>query len=106
MDTGQTPRSKFRTLNPGYFATGDVGEWTPDGNLKIIDRKKNLVKLKGGEYVALEFMENKYGNSEFVDAIAGEISQPHTCLVAVDRFSVSELQPCEFVWGKARNFSS
>jgi len=60
-------------IGGGFFATGDVGEWTPDGNLKIIDRKKNLVKLKGGEYVALEFMENKYGNSEFVDAIAGGI---------------------------------
>jgi long-subunit acyl-CoA synthetase (AMP-forming) len=73
IGTGQTLNPEFQTLNPGFFATGDVGEWTPDGNLKIIDRKKNLVKLKGGEYVALEFMENKYGNSEFVDAIAGEI---------------------------------
>lgn len=57
----------------GYFATGDVGEWTPDGCLKIVDRKKNLVKLKGGEYVALENMETKFNNSDFVDALAGGI---------------------------------
>ena len=66
-------QTKEAYMPGGYFATGDVGEWTPDGNLKIVDRKKNLVKLKGGEYVALEYMENKFGNSEFVDAIAGGI---------------------------------
>eukprot|EP00965_Chrysotila_dentata_P189802 6173519-Pleurochrysis_carterae.AAC.1 len=40
----------------GFFKTGDIGMLTPSGALKIIDRKKNLVKLKGGEYVALERM--------------------------------------------------
>uniref|UniRef100_A0A7S1EAA8 AMP-dependent synthetase/ligase domain-containing protein n=1 Tax=Hemiselmis andersenii TaxID=464988 RepID=A0A7S1EAA8_HEMAN len=66
-------QTKEAYVKGGYFATGDVGEWTPDGALKIVDRKKNLVKLKGGEYVALEFMEVKFGNSEFVDALAGGI---------------------------------
>eukprot|EP00918_Siedleckia_nematoides_P023790 GHVU01051344.1.p1 GENE.GHVU01051344.1~~GHVU01051344.1.p1 ORF type:complete len:732 (+),score=185.52 GHVU01051344.1:2-2197(+) len=54
-----------------WFATGDVGEWTPDGCLKIVDRKKNLVKLLGGEYVPVEHMECKYANSLYVDALAG-----------------------------------
>ena len=40
-----------------YFATGDIGEILPSGNLKIIDRKKDLVKLQTGEYVSLNKVE-------------------------------------------------
>lgn len=38
----------------GWFKTGDIGEWSQKGEIKIIDRKKNLVKTLNGEYIALE----------------------------------------------------
>jgi len=57
----------------GFFHTGDIGQFMEDGSIRIIDRVKNLVKLKGGEYIALEKMETAYGNSPFVDAIAGGV---------------------------------
>uniref|UniRef100_A0A7S1G3A0 AMP-dependent synthetase/ligase domain-containing protein n=1 Tax=Corethron hystrix TaxID=216773 RepID=A0A7S1G3A0_9STRA len=57
----------------GWFHTGDIGQWASDGSLRIVDRLKNLIKLKGGEYIAVEQMEMVYGNSPFVDAVAGGI---------------------------------
>jgi long-chain acyl-CoA synthetase len=57
----------------GWFHTGDVAIWTEEGHLKIVDRIKNLVKLKGGEYIALEAMESTYSNSVFVDGKKGGV---------------------------------
>merc|ERR1719174_2834752 len=48
-----------------YFCTGDIGQFTPSGNLQIIDRKKDLVKLQMGEYVALSKVENALKSSQY-----------------------------------------
>ncbi len=43
----------------GYFRTGDAGFFDADGQLKIIDRAKDVGKLAGGAMFAPNYIENK-----------------------------------------------
>ncbi|CAG0905726.1 unnamed protein product, partial [Cyprideis torosa] len=65
----QTKSDYFDSENRRWFRTGDIGEITPIGELKIIDRKKDLVKLQGGEYVSLGKVESAFKNSSLIENI-------------------------------------
>mmetsp|Transcript_46528 Transcript_46528/g.149452 ORF Transcript_46528/g.149452 Transcript_46528/m.149452 type:complete len:782 (-) Transcript_46528:279-2624(-) len=67
----QVDKTKEVFDTDGWFHSGDVGLFTPDGSLMIVDRVKNLVKLKGGEYIAIEAMEKEYSTSVYVNAVNG-----------------------------------
>ncbi len=53
----------------GWFHTGDIGEFTPEGYLKITDRKKEIFKTSGGKYIAPQVMENKFKESLIIEQI-------------------------------------
>ncbi len=51
----------------GWFHTGDIGEFTPEGYLKITDRKKALFKLSTGKYVIPTPIENALQSESLIE---------------------------------------
>ncbi|KAI0968265.1 acetyl-CoA synthetase-like protein [Xylaria arbuscula] len=80
----KNPEETEKAYTPdGWFRTGDIGEVDSVGHVKIVDRVKNLVKLQGGEYIALEKLEAIYRGSKYVNnlMIHGDSSQPRPIAV-------------------------
>jgi long-chain acyl-CoA synthetase len=53
----------------GFFKTGDIGEISSDGFLKITDRKKEMFKTAGGKYIAPQPIETKLMESTLIAQI-------------------------------------
>ncbi|CAH8642217.1 unnamed protein product [Schistosoma margrebowiei] len=80
--------------NEGWLHTGDIGEWTLEGSLKIVDRLKSIFKLAQGEYVAPEKVEMVYQCCKLVSQIFvdGNSKQNYPVAIVVPDFT--ELRSC------------
>lgn len=76
--------TKAALLEDGWFRTGDIATVDGLGRFKIIDRKKNVLKLAQGEYVSPERIENVYlGNLSFLGQAYVHGDSDKACLVAL-----------------------
>lgn len=71
----------------GWFHTGDIGELTPGGRLKITDRKKDLIKTAGGKYVAPQKLEGLLMLNPFIShaLIHGDQKKYVVALLTLDK---------------------
>ena len=53
----------------GWFHTGDLGRFEPEGHLKITGRKKELFKTSFGKYISPQPIEDTFKESLFIDQI-------------------------------------
>uniref|UniRef100_A0A915P9B2 long-chain-fatty-acid--CoA ligase n=1 Tax=Meloidogyne floridensis TaxID=298350 RepID=A0A915P9B2_9BILA len=76
-------RTKELFTEDGFLKTGDVGQILPNGQIKIIDRRKHIFKLAQGEYVAPEKIENVYIQCRSVHQIFVDGDSLQRFLVAI-----------------------
>lgn len=67
----KNPEASEETLEDGWVHSGDAGYLTKHGHLKIIDRAKDVSKLKDGTIFAPKYIENKLKFSPYIkEAVA------------------------------------
>ncbi|MGE5186579.1 MAG: AMP-dependent synthetase/ligase [Acidobacteriota bacterium] len=53
----------------GWFCTGDVGRWTEDGFLQIVDRKKDILVTAGGKNVPPANIEARFVDDPVIERV-------------------------------------
>jgi long-chain acyl-CoA synthetase len=82
----RNPDATREAVIDGWLHTGDVGELDEDGNLKLTDRKKDIIITAGGKNIAPSEMENKLKFSPFIKEaiVIGDARKYLTCLIQIE----------------------
>lgn len=95
------PDETATTLRDGWLHTGDVVTRLPDGNLKLIDRKKDLINTAGGKSISPTQIENEIRESPYISeaVVIGEGRKYLTALIEVDLATTSD-------WSKSKGLGA
>lgn len=83
----KNPEATAEALKDGWFYSGDIGEFTPDGYLRITDRKKDIIITSGGKNVAPQKIENMAKTKPHISqlVVIGEKKNYLTALVGIEK---------------------
>lgn len=89
----KNPEATAEVMTDGWFHTGDIGQILQGGDLKITDRKKDLIKTAGGKYVAPQKIEGLLKLNPMITQalIAGDQKKYIVALLTVDPIYIQAL---------------
>jgi long-chain acyl-CoA synthetase len=75
----QRPDETSKVMTPdGFFRTGDLGFMTPDGYVKIVDRKKDMILVSGFNVYPNEVEEVMMGHPKVLECAAIGVADDHS----------------------------
>jgi long-chain acyl-CoA synthetase len=86
----KNPELTAETVQDGWLHSGDIGEFDADGNLKITDRKKDILITSGGKNITPQHIENELKFSPYINdaVIIGDGRKFLTALIMLDEETV------------------
>lgn len=87
--------------NEGWFKTGDVGRWTEDGFLQIIDRKKEILVTSGGKNIPPQNIERCFQDNPYIQhlIVYGDGKKYLTAMATLEESAVRKaLQDSDTPW--------
>lgn len=83
----KNPQATADAIKDGWFHSGDIGEFSSDGYLKITDRKKDLIITSGGKNVAPQKIENMAKSKPHIShlVVIGDKRNYLTALVGIEK---------------------
>ena len=85
------PEATREVIIGGWLHTGDVGEVDSDGDLKITDRKKDIIITAGGKNIAPSELENSLKFSPYIKeaVVIGDRRKYVSCLIQIELENVA-----------------
>jgi long-chain acyl-CoA synthetase len=85
------PEATKEVIKDGWLHTGDVGEVDEDGDLRITDRKKDIIITAGGKNIAPSEIENSLKFSPYIKeaVVIGDRRKYLTCLIQIELENVA-----------------